>query len=162
MKTIKPITLSAEECAKLHGKFFHLKFIVPHCVLTPDGWIKPQHAGCWEYEGKWQDGKGHKKIKYKGRTYYVHRLSYMFYNNCDVPSGHVIDHTCRNPGCFNPMHLEAVPVKTNTERGNGKWIFDQGYTPENKNNDNNPDNEGHDSMGQPDYTRKPPVQDGGP
>ena len=153
MRTIKNITLSDEEQNALRMKLFHRNFVVPHQIMTPEGWVTPRHAGCWEYEGAWQDGKGHKKIKHNGRTYYVHRLSYMFHNNGDVPSGYVIDHTCRNPGCFNPNHLEAVPVKVNTERGNGKWIFEQGYTPENKNNDNNSHNEGRNCLGQSNNTR---------
>jgi hypothetical protein len=34
-----------------------------------------------------------------------------------IPEGLVIDHLCREPGCVNPLHMEAVSMETNTQRG---------------------------------------------
>lgn len=36
-----------------------------------------------------------------------------------VPDGLVIDHLCRNRGCVNPDHLEAVTQQVNAIRGIG-------------------------------------------
>lgn len=33
--------------------------------------------------------------------------------------GKTIDHLCRNRGCVNPLHLQAVPMRENTLRGFG-------------------------------------------
>lgn len=80
-------------------------------------------TGCNTYNNKWNDGKGYKKIGYKHKVYYVHRLMWQFAYG-SVPGQLVIDHKCRNPACWNVDHLEAVTVEENTKRGNGKWIFE--------------------------------------
>lgn len=36
-----------------------------------------------------------------------------------IPSGHTIDHLCRNRACCNPDHLEVVTRKENIQRGIG-------------------------------------------
>lgn len=81
---------------------------------------------CWRHTGTWQDGKGYKKVKWKGRSLYVHRVMFTIHNG-PIPEGLILDHKCRDHTCCNPDHLEAVTVKENTLRGNGKWIFEQGY-----------------------------------
>src|SRR4051794_19244214 len=48
----------------------------------------------------------------------VHRVAYERLVG-PIPAGLVIDHLCRNKACFNPRHLEAVTVRTNTLRGVG-------------------------------------------
>lgn len=93
---------------------------------TSLSWHSPD---CWIYIGRWQDGKGHKKIKHKNETLYVHRVTYTICRG-DIPKDAVLDHTCKNPSCCNPFHLEPVSTKENTMRGSGKWIFEQGYTPD--------------------------------
>jgi len=83
---------------------------------------------CVVYQGNWGDGKGYKKIRWQGGTMYVHRLAYAAAHG-HADGENVLDHKCRNRGCCNPRHLEPVSVKVNTLRGNGKWIFEQGYVP---------------------------------
>jgi isocitrate/isopropylmalate dehydrogenase len=116
MKTIKSIAWTPE----LRVKAIHL--ITDNSLLS----LRSCHAGtlCHEYKGRWHDGKGYKKMKLEGRTLYVHRVAYEMYGNV-IPAGQILDHKCRNPGCCNPDHLEPVTVRENTERGNGKWIFEQ-------------------------------------
>lgn len=46
----------------------------------------------------------------------AHRVSYTIYKG-QIPDGLVMDHLCRNRGCVNPEHLEAVTDKVNLNRG---------------------------------------------
>jgi len=69
---------------------------------------------CWSYEGShaglyptFWDGE---------RTEYVHRLMYELYKG-PIPIGTEVDHLCRNEGCPNPRHLEAVTHQINNQRG---------------------------------------------
>lgn len=121
MRHMKPIDLTPDEqvAAKLR---IHLN--VKEIAAPPGVGGGP----CLIYQGNWSDGKGFKKIRWRGKSVYVHRLAWAAeYGHTD--DMYVRDHICRNRGCCNPRHLEPVTVKENTLRGNGKWIFDQGYTP---------------------------------
>lgn len=73
--------------------------------------------GCWEWSGAlhpqgytqfWVPGES---IPRKG-----HRASYEIHNG-PIPKGLDIDHLCRNRGCVNPKHLEAVTHRENMLRG---------------------------------------------
>ena len=44
-----------------------------------------------------------------------------------VPPGLELDHLCRNPGCVNPDHLEAVTHSVNLTRGDSGIWFIQTY-----------------------------------
>ena len=95
-------------------------------VTYPVTWLWEEDMGpdwaqfpCWIYQGKWQDGKGFKKMRVKGRGQYVHRMSFLAHGK-EIPPGHVLDHLCRRRGCCQPEHLDPVLTAVNTERGNGK------------------------------------------
>lgn len=80
--------------------------------------IKSQD-GCWEWSGS-HDRAGYPRLGVRRdgtkTTVGAHRLAYEFYVG-PIPDGLVIDHLCRNPGCVNPEHLEAVTNLVNFMRG---------------------------------------------
>lgn len=63
---------------------------------------------------KTSDGYG--RISVGGRDRLAHVVAYERHVG-PVPSGLVLDHTCRVRHCINPMHLEPVTVEENTARG---------------------------------------------
>lgn len=73
----------------------------------------------WKQVGQchvWQgpldkDGYGTFFLRRKGRR--AHRVGY-FSMHGPVPQGMIINHTCRNPSCVNPQHLQAVSIVDNT------------------------------------------------
>lgn len=77
------------------------------------------HQGpCWLVEG-WSDGKGHAKMRWRGRQTFVHRVTYHLFHGTPVFTLDNIDHLCRSRACCHPLHLEDVPAKVNTQRGLG-------------------------------------------
>lgn len=68
--------------------------------------------GCWYPVRPRPHGKGYHRASLEGVPVYLHRLAYG-----DVPPGLVVDHLCRNRGCINPAHLEAVTNEENIRRG---------------------------------------------
>jgi hypothetical protein len=81
---------------------------------------RPDLGPCWPWLG-YIDPRGYATIG-RGRagegTMYVHRAAYSVTYG-PIPDGLVIDHLCRNKGCCNPSHLEAVPQRINVLRGEG-------------------------------------------
>lgn len=93
---------------------------------------------CWGWSGSLHH-HGYASIVVDGKTAPAHRFSYELANG-PVPAELHIDHLCRNRGCTNPAHLEAVTPRVNILRGTGtsaanirKTHCPQGheYTPEN-------------------------------
>lgn len=66
--------------------------------------------GCWVWQGG-RDVKGYGKLE--GRR--AHRVYYERYVG-PIPAGLQIDHLCRNTGCCNPNHLDAVTSAENVRR----------------------------------------------
>ena len=51
-----------------------------------------------------------------GKYRLAHRVSYELFVG-PIPEDLVIDHTCRNPACIEPTHLEPVTQAENVRRG---------------------------------------------
>lgn len=74
---------------------------------------------CWWWTGSVNDrGYGYFQSDPAHRRTKAHRFAYELANG-SIPDGAVIDHTCRNHGCVNPAHLEAVTNRENILRGVG-------------------------------------------
>lgn len=77
--------------------------------------------GCWTWSGSHFTKTGYTVFNMPmrdgvWRPTVGHRVSYQIFKG-PIPDGLVLDHLCRNRGCINPDHLEAVHQRTNALRG---------------------------------------------
>lgn len=72
-------------------------------------------SGCWEWEG-YTDAKGYGQFRFRGKSYWAHRIAYAFFRRPLVPLL-TVEHKCQNPGCVNPWHLELLSNSENAARG---------------------------------------------
>lgn len=73
---------------------------------------------CWLWTGA-KDPNGYGRINPGGRfggAALAHRISWELLRG-PIPDGLVIDHLCRVPACVNPDHMETVPMRVNSMRG---------------------------------------------
>lgn len=73
--------------------------------------------GCWEWAAC-KNPAGYGRFKFEGKTYLAHRVARTLTRG-SISEGLELDHLCRNRGCVNPLHLEAVSHKENLRRGAG-------------------------------------------
>lgn len=76
-----------------------------------------QDDSCWEWDGSKSD-RGYPIFWDGSKNVRAHRFSYELHKG-PIPEGMTLDHLCRNRGCVNPAHLEAVTQGVNTLRGEG-------------------------------------------
>lgn len=80
-------------------------------ITNPMDWVvKDEKTGCWLWLRNHIGGYAHFSGGYVHRWFYEGRYG-------EIPKGFEPDHLCRNRGCVNPEHLEAVTHKTNVRRG---------------------------------------------
>ena len=83
------------------------------CVVTN---LRPEHGPCWIWGG-YTDRKGYPQIRYGNRMWWAHRLSYLAFNG-PLEAGSHIHHTCCEPSCVNPDHLEQTSPSENVAESN--------------------------------------------
>jgi hypothetical protein len=59
---------------------------------------------CIEFQGP-RTSKGYGQLNQEGKVQYAHRAAWEQANG-PIPAGMVIMHTCDNPPCINPLHLQ--------------------------------------------------------
>lgn len=72
-------------------------------ALLRNGWTATP-SGCWEWNGCRSD-RNYGVLGYRRKQYRAHRVSYEIHVG-SIPDGQVVRHTCDNPPCVNPEHLE--------------------------------------------------------
>lgn len=68
--------------------------------------------GCWLWTGR-VDGQEYGQIGVGGKSYGVHRLSYLTFVG-PIPGDLTVDHLCFVPRCFNPEHLRLLSRSENS------------------------------------------------
>jgi len=102
MKTNQHITISKEYTAAQWLSFWS-KVEIDH------------DTECFNWTGcKNENGYGYFTVG--SRPHLAHRVAYSWFKE-HIPKGMILDHTCDNPSCVNPMHLEPVTNKENILRG---------------------------------------------
>jgi hypothetical protein len=99
--------------------------------------MKQSSGECWT-SPLTPDRKGYVRLRCGRGKVFSHRLAYEGLVG-PIPEGLTLDHLCRNPGCFNPAHLEPVTAAENIRRGTqGQWqaskthcLRGHQFTPEN-------------------------------
>jgi hypothetical protein len=71
----------------------------------------PAPNGCWIWIGG--NVRGYGMFKLEGKSRRAARVAYEWFVG-PIPDGLEIDHTCRNPPCVNPKHLEPVTQYENS------------------------------------------------
>lgn len=78
-------------------------------------WAKTQAlpSGCVEWRGADDGRQGYGKFKVGGRSVRAIRWIYVALGLGKLTRRHVVGHTCDNPRCVNPNHLEAMTHRQN-------------------------------------------------
>jgi HNH endonuclease len=69
---------------------------------------------CWTWLGA-KDRDGYGQLRFNYRHWKAHRFAYTVLVG-PLPDDAPLDHTCKNPSCCNPAHLEVVMVTENNRR----------------------------------------------
>jgi hypothetical protein len=75
---------------------------------------KVDENGCHTCISHYTRNDGYISVKIKGKNIRVHRLVYELHNG-KIDNGLVVMHTCDNPSCINPNHMELGTHKENME-----------------------------------------------
>lgn len=69
--------------------------------------------GCWQWIGYTNKKNGYGCTWYNQKRILAHRFMWELMNDQTVPEGMVVMHTCDNPLCVNPYHLQLGTQRDN-------------------------------------------------
>ena len=84
-------------------------------------WSKVDKRGpdeCWPWLG-YRKPKGYGRFHYQGRNRSAPVVA-LILSGIAIPDGREPDHTCYNPPCVNPKHLDVVTSLENIQRGRAR------------------------------------------
>lgn len=84
-------------------------------------WIVDPETGCWEWQRARTDNS-YGRITVDGKLMQAHRWVYETHVRSLLPNEHV-HHKCRNRGCVNPNHLEALDATAHKSH-HAQWHAD--------------------------------------
>lgn len=70
---------------------------------------------CWLWQGATNGTNDYGTLGIRGRTLYAHRVAWEEANGRPVPAGLVVRHSCDNPPCINPAHLDVGTQQDNVD-----------------------------------------------
>lgn len=74
--------------------------------------VENEDTGCHEWKGATRGSSNYGAIKIGGKPHYAHRVAWELANG-PIPEGKYVLHTCDNPNCVNPEHLEVGTQRKN-------------------------------------------------
>jgi hypothetical protein len=99
-----------------HGNYAGIK---PHGTPEERFWNfveKKSESECWNWLGSLRAGYGRISLgSKKDGVVSSHRFSWELHNKKSIPDGMVVMHSCDNPKCVNPNHLNIGSHKDNTQ-----------------------------------------------
>lgn len=114
-------TLSKQEVPKYpknrkQGNRVYTKGIENHAYKKERYSVDPI-TGCWNWNLKIENS-GYPRVSINSgrKQIQAHVWTWEQKNGCKVPEGKILDHTCKNPKCVNPDHLEPVTQLENIAR----------------------------------------------
>ena len=79
---------------------------------------------CWSFSEAKRNNAGYGQVKWRGKVWNTHRLTYhLLVEPLNQPGaardrdGRVLDHLCEVRSCCNPAHLDYISQSDNTLRG---------------------------------------------
>lgn len=71
---------------------------------------------CWEWNAS-KEEKGYGRFRLPGarKTWAAHRVAYTIYHGKFPPEGMLVRHSCDNPSCVNPLHLDVGTASDNMQ-----------------------------------------------
>lgn len=117
MKTFAELPASPFEAPWIRS-LWHARITVEPAPEECRVWGRVLEGPCWLYHGS-TNGKGHSRVRIKGRLQYLHRHSLASFHGMEIWQLDTVDHLCRRRNCFQPFHVEDVTMLENYLRGEG-------------------------------------------